>query len=100
MIRTERDPYRWRRRWAWRPRKIGEQWIWFEWYARRPLKTAEVAALLSDLYTIGPLRPSFWEEFTIKKTGYTLWRESVFSIAMGPPMRFWHTPRYRLRVVS
>lgn len=100
MIRTQRDPYRWRRRFALRPRKIGTQWIWLEWYAWRPLKTVEVAQLLNDLYLIGPLRPSWFEEFTIRRTGYTVWRETWISLAMSPPTRIWHRPRANLRAVS
>lgn len=101
MIRNERDFYRWRRRLAWRPRKIGNQWIWLEWYAWRYLKSDEVHPLLSDLYLIGPLRISFWTEFTIKRTGYTMWRETVMPMmAMCPPSHFWHRPKPQLKVVA
>lgn len=100
MIFPQRDPYRWRRRFAWRPRKIATQWIWLEWYARRLLKSEEVAPLLSDLYAIGPLRLSWWEEFTIRRTGYTVWRETAMPLAMCPPTHYWHRPPLKLKIVG
>ena len=101
MIRKERDVYRWRRRFALFPRKIGTQWIWLERYAWRYLTTEDVLPLLKKLYLVGPLRISTWSEFTIKEPGYTVWRETVYPmLAMCPPSHYWHTPLPRLRAVS
>lgn len=100
MIRAERDYYRWRRRFALWPRKIGKQWIWLEWFAWRPLKTVDVAAILNEQCLLGPLRPSWWTEFTIKRSGYTAWRESIMPMAMCAPCHIWHRPRTKPELVQ
>ena len=38
------DPYRWRRRYAIRPRRIGDRWIWLQAFAWRPFRPEEEPA--------------------------------------------------------
>lgn len=94
MICPQRDPDRWRRRYALRPRRIGEHWVWLEWFAWRPMSNKEIPpAMLRDM--------TLWREYNLKRIGYTVWREEVIPVSVGPSIHVWHRPQPQvLRVVS
>jgi len=92
------DPYRWHRRFAVFPRRIGGYWIWLERYAWRSLPDEEKPPT-AHLLVPGPPMTTYWTEFRLPN-GYVSWRRST--IAMGVPFadHDWRLPKPKLRRAS
>jgi hypothetical protein len=90
-----RDYYRWRNRFAWRPRRIGEMWIWLEGYRFRPVPSDERRARIP----YPDPRPQWLEEFQVR--GRSAWRLTTHSgLALAGPARMWIDVRPYLREVA
>jgi hypothetical protein len=94
-----RDYYRWRYRFAWRPRRFGEMWIWLESYRFRPVPSDEVQARIPDPYPYLYSGPYWLEEFQVR--GRSTWRLTRhLGLALAGPVRTWINVRPYLREVA
>ena len=86
--RTEERYYRWRRWFAWRPFKVGEQRVWLEWCNWRQLRYEERP---QERLTF-PLMASVWFEEWQLSNGYTVRCKITAYIAAAPipPDRSWY----------
>lgn len=102
---NKRDPKRWHLRFAIRPRRIGERWIWLERYAYRRIDNPNKLSEITDPTYILSLSLSFyfysfWREYTLPD-GFTRWREqSTMLGSFAPPSITWHKPKVKLKVVA
>lgn len=90
MIWTKRSPYRWRKKFALFPKRVGDKWVWLQRYAWRRLTPDEVPDV-DPIYTV------FWREYSLPN-GYLVWRYYVF--CGGQTAVDWHQPMNKLKVVS
>lgn len=77
-----KDSYRWRRRFALWPTRVGNRRIWLGEYAWRPLKKAERPHYPLRVATWG------WRAYALPD-GYACWRLEVW------PVYSWHEPEAR-----
>lgn len=92
---------RWRKRFAFLPKRIGDRRIWLERYAWRELNDDEIGRFPRPIFSTMSYREH--REYVIKCDGYCAWR--IRDHCMMAPMPLWSTewkrPQpQRLRVVG
>lgn len=95
--RKKPDVYRWHKRFALFPKRIGDRWIWLEKYAWRRMEKEEHTDPASTKISFRFY--SFWEEFALVD-GYTAHLETSGSFGHGFSTSDWHKLKPRLKVVG
>ena len=100
MIWNKRDPWRWRRRFAWLPRRVGGHWVWLIQYAWRPLKSEEVPPHKKLPHPLDLYIKEWWEEWVVHN-GPIVWKCYTYHFGgLSHVHTSWHQPRPELRVIS